>query len=284
MEEIKDLPDYVLRTGTTRLSSEYYTIVNGLAEQGSADPWGEALAIFTRKNPGRLAYTIPRSENTGLIKINKTKEAADWVRENGAFIKEYGTTGVLFAPQIGEFDINAYSYLKSQGYTKNRDLDDFLMEMSTKKSRVEYDAIKQRWDERINSTSIDSVKSAYRAQSAEALRSFKNANPLLAQQLADFEFTTITQQTGVDELRRMLSNGDAPNPRLARQLQLMLKVYDSARSIWATGMGGEQLPPDRVREIRQDSIAQLERIAGNDPALQLAIDKLFAPVLERSRN
>lgn len=284
MEEIKDLPDYVLRTGTTRLSSEYYTIVNGLAEQGSADPWGEALAIFTRKNPGRLAYTIPRSENTGLIKINKTKEAADWVRENGAFIKEYGTTGVLFAPQIGEFDINAYSYLKSQGYTKNRDLDDFLMEMSTKKSRVEYDAIKQRWDERINSTSIDSVKSAYRAQSAEALRSFKNANPLLAQQLADFEFTTITQQTGVDELRRMLSSGDAPNPRLARQLQLMLKVYDSARSIWATGMGGEQLPPDRVREIRQDSIAQLERIAGNDPALQLAIDKLFAPVLERSRN
>lgn len=284
MEEIKDLPDYVLRTGTTRLSSEYYTIVNGLAAQGSADPWGEALAIFTRKNPGRLAYTIPRSENTGLIKINKTKEAADWVRENGGFIKKYGTTGILFAPQIGEFDINAYSYLKTQGYTQNRDLDDFLMEMSTKKARVEYEAIKDRWNEKIKSTSVESIKSSYRAQASEALRSFKNANPLLAQELADFEFTTIAQQTGVDELRRMLANNDAPNRKLAERLKLMLEVYDSARAIWATGMGGEQLPPDRVREVRQDSIAQLERIAGNDPALQLAIDKLFAPVLERSRN
>ena len=281
MEEIKDLPDYVLRTGTTRLSSEYYTIVNGLIEKGSSDPWGEALAIFTKKNPGRLAYTIPRSENTGLIKINKTKEAADWVRENGNLIKKYGTTAILFAPQIGEFDINAYSYLKNQGYTKNRDLDEFLMEMSTKKSRTEYEAIKSRWEEKIKSTSIDSVRSSYRSQASEQLRAFKNANPLLAEQLASYEFNTYAQQSGVDELRTMLSAGDAPNPKLAERLKLMLEVLDSARSIWAIGMGGEQLAPERVREIRQDSIAQLERIAGNDPALMLAIDKLFAPVLER---
>ena len=283
MEEIKDLPDYVLQTGTTRLSSEYYTIVNGLAEKGSADPWGEALAIFTKKNPGRLAYTIPRSENTGLIKINKTKEAADWVRENGEFIKKYGTTGVLFAPQIGEFDINAYSFLKLQGYTQNRPIEDFLMEMDTKKARIEYDALRDKWNEKINSTSIESIKSAYRAQASESIKAFKNANPLLEEQLATFEFNTLQQQTGVDELRTMLAEGDAPNAQLAAKLSLMLKVYDSARSIWATGMGGEQLTPEQVRNIRQDSIAQLERIAGTDPALNLAIDKLFAPVLERSR-
>jgi len=283
MEEIKDIPDYVLETGTTRLSSEYYTIVNGLADKGSADPWGEALAIFTRKNPGRLAYTIPRSENTGLIKLNKTKEAANWVRENGNFIKKYGTTGVLFAPQIGEFDINAYTFLKLQGFTQNRPIEDFVMEMETKKARTEYDAVKAKWQEKINSTPIETVKSAYRAQSTEALRALKNANPLLAEQLAAYEFNTFEQQTGVDELRAMLAAGDAPNPKMAQKLSLMLKVYDSARSIWAIGMGGEQLTPEQVRNIRQDSVAQLERIAGNDPALNLAIDKLFAPVLERSR-
>jgi len=283
MEEIKDLPDYVLETGTTRLSSEYYTIVNGLAEKGSADPWGEALAIFTRKNPGRLAYTVPRSENTGIIKINKTKEAADWVRENGALIKKYGTTAVLFAPQIGEFDINAYSYLKNQGYTQNRDLDDFLLEITTKKSRRDYDEIKNFWAEKINSTSVDSIKSIYRSQASDALRSFKDSNPLLKEQLEQFEFNTYLEQESVTELRMMLEAGDAPNARLARQLRLMLKVYDSARSIWSYSTTGGQLSPEQVREIRNDSIAQLERIAGNDPALQLAINKLFAPVLERSR-
>jgi hypothetical protein len=115
------------------------------------------------------------------------------------------------------------------------------------------------------------------------LRALKNANPLLAEQLAAYEFNTFEQQTGVDELRTMLAAGDAPNPKMAEKLSLMLKVYDSARSIWAIGMGGEQLTPEQVRNIRQDSVAQLERIAGNDPALNLAIDKLFAPVLERSR-
>lgn len=283
MEEIKDLPDYVLETGTTRLSSEYYTIVNGLAEKGSADPWGEALAIFTRKNPGRLAYTIPRSENTGLIKMNKTKEAADWVRENGALIKKYGTTAVLFAPQIGEFDINAYSYLKNQGYTANRNLDDFLLEMTTKKARREYDEIKDAYAEKINSTSVDSIKSIYRSQASAALRSFKDSNPLLREQLEQFEFNTYLEQQSVTELRTMLEAGDAPNPKLARQLKLMLEIYDSARSIWSYSTTGGQLSPEQVREIRNDSIAQLERIAGNDPALQLAINKLFAPVLERSR-
>ncbi len=283
MEEIKDLPDYVLRTGTTKLSSEYYTIVNGLKEKGSEDPWGEALAIFTKKNPGRLAYTIPRTENEGLIKINKTKDAANWVRENGKFIKKYGSTGVLFAPQIGEFDINAYSFLKLQGFTKNRDLEDFLIEMETKKSRRDYDEIRNKYDELIASTPIESIKSSYRAKASQVLGAFRNANPLLAEQLASYEFNTYEQQTGIDELRAMLDAGDAPDLQLARKLSLMLKVYDSARSVWAIGTGGEQLSPQKVREIRQDSIAQLERIAGNDPALNLAIDKLFAPVLERSR-
>jgi hypothetical protein len=283
MEEIKDLPDYVLRTGTTRLSSEYYTIVNGLAEQGSADPWGEGLAIFTRKNPGRLAYTIPRSENTGLIKINKTKEAADWVRENRTFISKYGTTGVLFAPQIGEFDINAYSYLRNQGFTQSRDLEEFLREISTKKARREYDTIRDSWDSKIRSTTIESIKSFYRSQKSDQLRMFKNSNPLLREQMEQFEFSTYSQQTGIEELRDMLNAGEAPNAAMAKKLRLMLAAYDSARAAWTIGTGGELLSPEQVRSIRQDVVAQLERIAGNDPALNLAIDKLFAPVLERSR-
>ena len=283
MEEIKDLPDYVLRTGTTRLSSEYYTIVNGLAEKGSSDPWGEALSIFAKKNPGRLAYTIPRTENTGIIKINKTKEAAEWVRENGAFIKKYGTTGVLFAPQIGEFDINAYAYLRNQGFTQVRAMDDFLQELSTKKARRDYDEIKADWEQKINSTSVQSVKSFYRAESAKQLRAFKDSNPLLKEQMESFEFNTFAQQTGIDELRNMLAAGEAPNSKLAMRLRLMIEAYDSARATWATSSGGDLLPPERVKQIRQDVIAQLERIAGNDAALNLAIDKLFSPVLERSR-
>lgn len=282
--EIKDIPNYILETDTTRLSGEFYKVVDGRVAAGSADPWGEAIAIWTRTNPGRLVYTVPRTENEGLVKVQKTKEAANWIRENQGFMSKYSQTGALFAPQIGEFDINAYNYIKLQGFTGTRELDAFLEDLYTEqvlrqdKERVKY------WSSMIAGTSDPDTKKYYRQLSEEEGQKIKDGNPLLAQRLARVRYSTYEQQNAMEELRSMIAAGDAPDPGRAVILQQMINIVDSAMFTIDEQNGGYLLSPEKVANVRQDAILQLERIAGSDRNLQLAINRVFEPILEKARN
>jgi hypothetical protein len=282
--EVKDIPKYILETDSTRMSSEFYKVVEGRINEGSLDPWGEAIALWTKTNPGRLAYTIPRTENQGLVKIEKTKEAANWVRENKGFMSKYSQTGALFAPQIGEFDINAYNYLKLQGFTGAREMDDFLLSLYTESVLKQDKENKKFWANKIAETSDQQIKSIYRQQAEEESRLIKDNNPLLAQRLASARYSTYEQQNAMEELRQMIAVGDAPDAGRAAVLQQMINIVDSAMYAIDPMNGGDLLSPEQVSSVRQDAILQLERIAGGDPNLMIAINRVFEPILEKARN
>ena len=282
--EVRDIPKYILESDTTRMSSEYYKIVDGLKKKGSSDPYGEAIALWTRSNPGRLVYTIPRTENIGLIKIDKTKEAADWVRQNVGLMNKYPQVGALFAPQIGEFDINAYNYLKLQGYTGNRNIDDFLLDLYTESTLREDKQTKSYYASLIASTNDPQTKSMYRQMSTEASASIKSKNSLITQRLSQVRYSTYEQQNALVELETMIASGDAPDLGRARILQQMITVVNSAMYKIDPINGGDLLDPEQVKSVRRDAITQLERIAGDDPNLMLAINRVFEPILEKARS
>lgn len=282
--EVKDIPKYILETDSTRMSSEFYKVVEGKIAEGSLDPWGEGIALWTKTNPGRLAYTIPRTENQGLIKVEKTREAANWVRENKGFISKYSQTGALFAPQIGEFDINAYNFLKLQGFTGTRAIDDFLLNLYTESILKTDKENKKYWANQIAGTSDPQIKTYYRQQSEQESKLIKDNNPLLAQRLASARFSTYEQQNAMEELRQMITVGDAPDAGRAAILQQMINVVDSAMYAIDPINGGDLLSPDQVASVRRDALIQLERIAGGDPNLMIAINSVFEPILEKARN
>jgi hypothetical protein len=281
--ETKDIPRYILETDTTRMSSEFYKIADGLKKQGSLDPYGEAIAIWTKKNPGRLAYTVPRTENVGTVKLAKTKDAANWVRNNTNLVQKYGNAAVLFAPQIGEFDIGAYNYLKLNGFTQVRPIDDFLKDMQTEQVYKQYNARKDYWNELIDDTTDDSARSYYRQKKETELRMLRESSPLLEERLSSFVMNVSTQIATMEDLRTMIDSGDAPTPGLARRLREMIDVVDKARDVWSRSNGADFLPPERIANIKTDVMVQLNRIAGDDLNLQLAIQKIFEPIVERSR-
>ena len=281
--ETKDIPRYILETDTTRMSSEFYKIADGLKKKGSVDPYGEAIAIWTRKNPGRLAYTVPRTENVGVLKMNKTKDAANWVRNHTNLVQKYGNAAILFAPQMGEFDIGAYNYLKLNGFTQVRPIDEFLKDLQTEQAYKEYNTRKDYWNGLIDETSDDGVRSYYRQTKEAELRVIREGNPLLEERLSSFVMNVSTQISTMEDLRRMIDSGDAPSPGLSKRLREMIKVVDSARDMWSRSNGADYLSSEQIANIKTDVLVQLDRIAGEDMNLQLAIQKIFEPIVERSR-
>ena len=281
--ETRDIPRYILETDTTRMSGEFYKIADGLKKRGSLDPYGEAIAIWTRKNPGRLAYTVPRTENVGTIKLAKTKDAANWVRNNTNLVQKYGNAAVLFAPQVGEFDIGAYNYLKLNGFTQVRPIDDFLKDLQTEQVYKEYTNRKDYWNEIIDETMDDSARAYYRQKKETELRLLRESSPLLEERLSSFVMNVSTQIASMEDLRRMIDSGDAPSPGLGKRLREMIDVVDSARDMWSRSNGADVLSSERIANIKTDVLVQLDRIAGDDMNLQLAIQKIFEPIVERSR-
>jgi hypothetical protein len=53
--------------------------------------------------------------------------------------------------------------------------------------------------------------------------------------------------------------------------------------MWSRSNGADVLSSERIANIKTDVLVQLDRIAGDDMNLQLAIQKIFEPIVERSR-
>lgn len=283
--QTKDVPDYIKEVGFTSMSREFYRLVESLNENLTEDAWSEALLKWTydEKNLGRLVYTVAATERTGpseTVKIQSTKEAADWVASNPKLVRKYPTAALLFAPQIGEFDIGAYSYLKNNGYIKNKDIDTFLTDVNLVQAKRSYFQLGRIYEDRILRTVDPGTKSLYRSQLENIRREMRALNPELDRELADYSFSNIKEQEAIEELRSLLASGLVDDNPRSQRLALMLKRFDENRIAYTYSVSNG-LSAESRRNINIGGLGELEGIAGKDKSLQLALDSLFAPILER---
>jgi hypothetical protein len=283
--ETKDVPEYIKEAGFTSMSREFYKMREEMNLGGGEASWSEALLKWTynEKNAGRLIYTVARTERTGpgeVAKIQTTKEAADWVAGNPKLVKKYPIAAMFFAPQMGEFDIGAYSYLKLNGYIKNKALDQFLTDINLVEEKRRYFQIGRLYEERILSTADATTKSVLRDQMESIRRDMRISNPELDRDLSDYSFSNAKQLEAIEELDSLLKSGLVASNPMSKRLALMLERYRNNRIAYTYAMTNG-LSSDKRRMINTGGLGELESIAGNDKNLLLALDSLFAPILER---
>jgi hypothetical protein len=282
--ETRDVPDYIKETGFTSMSREFYQLREQMENKGEGG-WSEALFKWTynEENLGKLIYTVPRTERAGgaeTAKIQSTKEAADWVAGNPELVRKYPTAALLFAPQMGEFDIGAYSFLKLNGYIKNKTLDQFLTDINLVEEKRRYFQLGRIYEDRIIGTSDPATKSVLRDQLEGIRRNMRISNPELDRDLSDYSFSNAKQLGAIEELESLLASGLVDSNPMSRRLALMLDRYKKSRAAYEyAAVNG--LSADRKKMINIGGLGEIEKIAGKDKNLLLAIDALFAPILER---
>lgn len=141
LKDSAGLPDFIKQTGISSFKSSFWDIYDGILKNAGpdvTDPFGLALATFTGQNPNKLAYIIPRNTKAMQVFINKTNNLKSWVQKNRDFVDTYKEIGYIFAPKVGEYNPDIYTFMEAEDLVNEVELLDYLEKVQTAADKEEY--------------------------------------------------------------------------------------------------------------------------------------------------
>jgi len=186
MQESMDVPDYLKNARITGLRPEFFDILNGItiASQGDIqDPYGLALATFTGNNPGKLIYTVSRTDKATKVVVRNTEGLKNWAIDNSKLIETYGEAAYIFAPQVGKFTPASYNWIQASGLMSNKTLEKYYDDILVSQDKQAYYNIATQEKEMLSNMADPNARSIIIGQAEDARRNLKTSNPLLAKAL-----------------------------------------------------------------------------------------------------
>lgn len=258
-----DVPKEMINAGYYTWDSEFSKILQRYA--GDPEAYSRALTVFATLYPTKLVYTVSKTTSGTEAGFQKTYEAANFVKNNKDFVENHKQAAAFFMPITGTSDLEAYTYLKAQGFVKNKIQEDFLREASTAEARQIYNARKEYYDNAITSTNSIELRRRARANWANEKNFLKSTYPLLAQQLENNDGYKALKQEALDDLRGVVYGDKAPNKELQKTFAAMIYEYDSARAALDANAGASTASENRRTQIKENLRAYLKQIAGQNP-------------------
>ena len=182
LQESVDIPDYLKNAKITGLRPEFFDILNGItiASQGDVqDPYGLALSTFIGKNPGKLIYTVSRTDKATKVVVKNTEGLKNWAIDNSQLIKTYGEAAYIFAPQVGKFTPASYNWIQAACLMTNKTLDNYYKDILVSQDKQAYYDIGTQEKEMLANTMDTYARAAIINNAEIARKSLKMSNPLL---------------------------------------------------------------------------------------------------------
>ena len=223
--DIKSVPKEMLDAGVFSWTTEYQKFLKKYEGDENALP--KALIDFAKLYPDKLAYTVSATESDTRATWRKSFEAIDFIKNNESLMKQHKQGTSFFIPISGAGDLEAYSYLKKQGYVKNKDLDDFVREVSTAAARNNFYAISDEYNNKINSAPNPQTKQALRNELKKLKEGMYIAYPLLRESVQPTDSGNALKIEALDDLRTVLRNNLAPDKKLGEIFSAMISEYDN---------------------------------------------------------
>jgi hypothetical protein len=259
----KDVPKEMIDAGYFTWDSEFAKILKRYANEDQA--FEKAFVQFATLFPSKTVYTVAKTTAATEASFQKSYEAARFVKNNQELIKNNKQAASFFIPITGTSDLEAYSYLKSQGFIKNKDLEDFLREASTADARQQYNARKDLYDAAILAAPEPGKRQYLRDQWQLEANFFKQSYPLLGVQLAPSGEYIALKNEALDDLRNVVYSGKAPNKKLAEIFGAMILQYDEGVKQLSSVDGKTDYDVGYRKAIRADLKDVLRQIAGDNP-------------------
>lgn len=182
LKDSAGLPDFIKQTGISSFKSSFWDIYDGILRNAGpdvTDPFGLALATFIGKNPNKLAFVIPRNTKAMQVFINKTDNLKGWVQNNREFVDTYKEIGYIFAPKIGEYNPDIYSFMEAENLVDEIGLIDYLDKIQTAADKEEYFAYVKQEKEDLSKVADYGTRKAIMAQYQRNRQLLMYANPSL---------------------------------------------------------------------------------------------------------
>jgi hypothetical protein len=273
-----DVPKELLEVGVVNFKAEFNNLVEKELEKGNANAYEEALRKWTKLNPGRLVYTVSETEMNKVASIAKTKQAAEWVKNNGSLLDKHPEGAGFLIPAAGEFDINSYSFLKREGFIKSKPLEQFLGEISNIDAENQYYDMKDEAEARIAGAYSASDKAYLRQKFDTERKAFLEARPYLRLQLEQVGGDQI-KRDALTDLRQLVNADYAPKTATTAKIREMITIFDRAQMLLNSVVGRTDEEIEQRNYIRNKAYNDLVKLAATNPNASMVLNKLMKRLL-----
>lgn len=273
----KDVPQEMIDAGMFTWDSEFAREAAKFV--GDPDGFSKALVRFARLYPSKTVWATSKTTSATEASFQKTYEAAQFVQDNKDLVLNHKQAAAFFIPITGTGDLESYSYLKSSGFVKNKDLEDFLREASVAGVRQKYNERRDYYDAAVLATnSIQRKKELRDGWKGEQLF-FKSTYPLLRKQLEPEGFAA-SKIEALDDLRNVVTSKMAPNKELNELFGAMIYIFDTEYTdAIAANPGSASAAEQRRKFIREDVKEKLREAAGDNPNGRSLYWNIFEPLI-----
>jgi hypothetical protein len=274
-----DMAEWARDNGNVNFKQTWNKLINKYAEQGSSDPYGEAMADWVKYFPKQIPFTVNESDPQVLPYFQSSNEASKWVEDNRALVKKYPQGSAFLIPNTGEFTYDAYQTLMNNGYRQKKLIGDYLKEVSVAKDEQLYYSQKAIRDEALTGAFTDRERTIINDNWQTWSKEFLAARPLLRMEFASAAENTIKRDAAFADLREMITEPSLTGPTINR-LRDMVREYDDYNILVTTQYNSNSDRDIRVRKSYKESLRlRLQEIAAGDPSATSTYSVLFSRLI-----
>lgn len=272
--ENQTLPKELIRAGGFTWNSEFIKFMNRYPNDPKA--YSKALIDFAKIYPSKLVFTVSPTTAGTEANFQKSFEAANFVKSNKKLFLEHKEGAAFFIPISGASDVQSYQYLKSNGFVKNKQIEDYLIQVATAEARKKYYAVIDEWNAKIASTTDPAYKKYCRFKMEEQQQSLKKVFPLLTLALSGGD--KVKTQNALDDLREVILTNKAPDKKLAKTYMSMITMYDNYKKN-VEGLGNSRNDSNYKKFLKADLKDNLVTISDQNPSAQAVYWTLLEPLI-----
>jgi hypothetical protein len=274
-----DMAEWARDNGSVNFKQTWNKLINKYAEQGSEDPYGEAMADWVKYFPNQIPFTVNESDPQVLPYFQSSNAASKWVDDNRALVKKYPQGSAFLIPNTGEFTYDAYQTLMNNGYRQKKLIGDYLKEVSVAKDEQVYYTQKAVRDEALTGSFTDRERSIINDNWQAWSKEFLAARPLLRMEFASAAENTIKRDAAFADLRNMIAEPNLTGPTISR-LREMVREYDEYEVLTTTQYNSSSDRDIRIRKSYKESLRlRLQEIAAGDPNAISTYSVLFSRLI-----
>ena len=274
-----DMAEWARDNGSVNFKQTWNKLINKYSEQGSEDPYGQAMGDWVKYFPNQIPFTVNESDPQVLPYFQSSNAASKWVEDNRALVKKYPQGSAFLIPNTGEFTYDAYQTLMNNGYRQKKLIGDYLKEVSVAKDEQVYYTQKGIRDEALVGVVSDRQRVIINDNWQAWSKEFLAARPLLRMEFASAAENTIKRDAAFADLRNMIAEPNLTGPTINR-LRDMITEYDEYEALVTTQYNSSSDRDIRIRKSYKESLRlRLQEIAAGDPNAISTYSVLFSRLI-----
>ena len=283
-KESKDLPNYMKKVGITGFKPEFWDIYNGIMRNSGDDVnnvFDLAVATFIGKNPGKIIYTVERTEKEYKVFINTTDNLKNWAIENKSFVDSYKEIAYIFAPKVGEYNPSVYNWIQAEGLIKSPELEDYLLKLQIAEDKQLYFDISKQLEEQLKTVGITESRKELIATATQKKKLLLNSNPFLQAEIEGSVNDRGVLKTKFKTLNEAINSSTTPVDKQTRKaMKLILEEVADFVLIGEDTQLAARYDYTEIKEQRKAEIVEIiDKIAKANPAIAEANRLIFKPLL-----